>query len=90
MAQQHRLEVRASLLGNRMAAASDALAASYGEGGRPAFTEARTRREALDWWRQHRHDEYGQRVLERMPPWEIARLDADLQAWMTETEVTGE
>lgn len=86
MTTEHRLERRSTLLGRRMGAAADALAAQIGEGERPPFTEARTRNEALDWWRTHRHDEYGARVLERMPPWEIARLDADLGARMSGEE----
>lgn len=86
MPAQHRLELRSILLGRKMKAAADGLATQLGEGGRPPFTTARTRSEALEWWGVHRHDEYGQRVLERLPPWEIARLDADLAALRDPTQ----
>jgi hypothetical protein len=58
------------------------MAKQLGEGDRTPFTTAKTQREALEWWRVHRHDEYGQRVLERMRPWDIAQLDADLGAYV--------
>ena len=89
MPAQHRLERRAELLGRKMADATDAMARMLGQGERPPFTTALTRNESLAWWRQHRHDEYGQKVLERLPPWEIARLDADLGRYVNDEEVLG-
>lgn len=82
MTTQHRLERRARLLGQRMADASTAMAKQMGAGERPPFTTAQTRSEALAWWRAHRDDTYGAQALERLKPWEIAQLDADLGAYV--------
>lgn len=87
MTGQHRLEQRAQLLAGRMDTASKGLAQQLGAGDRPPFTTAMTRTESLDWWRQHRHDEAGAEVLARLRPWDIAQLDADLQAHINGPEV---
>ena len=84
---QHRLERRATLLAGQMDTASKGLAQQLGAGERPLFTTPMTKNESLAWWREHRHDEAGAQVLSRMQPWDIARLDADLQAFINGPEV---
>lgn len=71
----HRLEKRARMLAGRVAQVKDGLTAQLD--GRP-FTEAKTRTAALDWWAQHRNDQYGAEVLRQMDPVQISQLDAAL------------
>ena len=78
MSTEHRLERRARLLAERIRDASERLAQQLGAGERTPFTTAMTKSESLAWWRQHRHDEFGERALQRLQPWEIAQLDVDL------------
>ncbi len=78
MPSEHRLERRARLLAETMADATDRLAAQMGEHERPPFTTALTRAESLAWWRQHRHDDFGAKVLTRFTPAQIADLDLAL------------
>ena len=78
MRPEHRLERRAALLGAKMRALSEDLALQLGQGGRPPFTEARTRAAALSWWREHRHDAFGARALASMHPLDVVELDAAL------------
>lgn len=73
----HRLEKRARMLASRVGQIRDGLASQLD--GRP-FTEAKTRSAALDWWAQHRNDQYGAEVLRQMDPVRIAELDAALYA----------
>ena len=76
MPAQHPLERRASMLATRIKVLRDALRdAVAAPGERPPFTEHHSAAEAFAWWRLHRHDEYGQRVVERMRPEQVARLD---------------
>ena len=86
MTTQHRLERRATLLGQRMRELSTTLAQQLGAGDRPVFTTPMTKAESLAWWGEHRHDTYGQKVLETMQPWDIAQLDADLGALRDPTQ----
>lgn len=83
---QHRLERRATLLAGQMDTASKGLAQQLGAGERPLFTTPMTKAQSLDWWRLHRHDEAGAAALARLQPWDIARLDADLQAYINGPE----
>lgn len=73
----HRLEKRASMLASRMRQVHDGLTSQLD--GRP-FTSAMTKTAALDWWAQHRHDQYGAEVLRQMDPVKIAALDQALYA----------
>lgn len=84
MSGQHRLERRARLLASRIDAAGRGLGSILG--GRP-FTDAKTRSAALDWWSQHRTDQYGAEVLRQMDPVQIADLDAALYAHVNQQEV---
>lgn len=78
MPTEHRLERRARLLAERMRESSERLALQLGAGDRVPFTTAMTKAESLDWWRAHRHDEWGEKALQRMQPWDVAQLDLDL------------
>lgn len=76
MSSQHPLERRSSLLATRMLALRDALRdAVAAEGDRQPFTEHKTETEAFAWWRAHRNDEHGKKVVERMPPARVMELD---------------
>lgn len=80
MSAQHPLERRATMLATAIRRQKDALRDSVAAAGdRPPFTEHHTEREAFAWWRLHRNDEYGARVIERMKPDQIAALDL----WLT-------
>ncbi len=61
---KHRIEVMVDLLKE--------------PGQRPVFTKKLSRREALDWWRQHRTDALGLRVMATMTPDQIVSLDRAL------------
>lgn len=85
----HRLEKRSSMLASRMRQVGDGLASQLD--GRP-FTSAMTRSAALDWWAQHRSDQYGAEVLRKMDPVRIAELDQALYAHVnggTDAQATG-
>ena len=82
MADRTRLEHRSDLLAQKMRDTADRLSRQLGQGDRPSFTTPLARSAALDWWRAHRHDEYGAAALARLQPWDIAQLDADLAAAM--------
>jgi hypothetical protein len=90
MSAQHPLERRARMLAARIVGTKDALRnALAAEGERAPFTEHKTAAEAFAWWRAHLNDEYGARVLERMPPERIA----ELHLWLSrriEAERAGE
>lgn len=74
----HRLERRADMLAQKMRDSTNIFAQQMGEGQQPPFTTALTNREALDWWRLHRHDQYGAAVLQRFTPQQILDLDTSL------------
>ena len=48
------------------------------QGQRPPFTEALNDDNAMRFWRAHRYDMLGARVLQNMRPSDIAELDAAL------------
>ncbi len=62
-------------LTRRVELLKDAIAPS---GSRPLFTEQLSRSDALRFWRDHRYDDIGQRVLERMQPEAVMELDQAL------------
>lgn len=47
-------------------------------GRRPVFTKKMSEREALAWWRQHRNDELGMKVIANMRPEQTMALDRAL------------
>ena len=75
----HFLEQIADALGGEIAKEVDFLATALSApGGRPLFTERKTAREALTWWRKHYSDEYGQAVLKGYSPLQVMELNARL------------
>ena len=84
----HRLEGRSSLLAQRIVQRRDALAGMLrAPGDRALFTEHKPEGEALEWWRLHRNDALGKKVIERLvatnphdAPLKLAELDAALNA----------
>lgn len=76
---EHRLERRAKLLSAGLQARREALRmALAAPGQRPPFSEQLARPAALSWWRKHRGDELGARVLANMRPDSILELDQAL------------
>lgn len=71
-----RLERRAERLAAALHRRVITLSQSFGP--RPPFTEQFPKREALAWWRVHRFDELGQRVLQHFTPLQVLELDLDL------------
>ena len=88
---EHRLERRTRLLTLRVRERVDRLRDELAAPGqRPPFTEAKTAAEALAWWRAHRHDDLGQRVLARYTPDQIADLDVALARDLTAQDEAGQ
>lgn len=76
---EHVLERRAALLASRLTAQREVVRrALTPEGERPPFTRQLAKPDALAWWREHRHDDLGQRVLARLRPADVLELDAAL------------
>lgn len=62
----HRAEGRSALLAQRVTQRRDALAGMLrAPGDRTLFTEHKPEGEALDWWRLHRNDSLGKKVIDR-------------------------
>lgn len=80
-AAEHRLERRSRLLAGEITRRVETLGTMLGP--RPLWSEAKTRNEALAWWRKHRFDDLGSKILIRLKPDQIAGLD---QALTDETE----
>ena len=84
----HRLEGRSSLLAQRIIQRKDALSGMLrAPNDRALFTEHKPESEALDWWRIHRNDPLGKKVIDRLvatnphdAPLKLAELDAALNA----------
>jgi len=75
----YRVERRAALLSERITQRRQTLRDAYSPPGqRPPFTQTLSRRDALTWWRQHRSDDVGKQVLDRMSPNDIMNLDLAL------------
>jgi hypothetical protein len=75
------------MLASRVSQIKDGLASQLE--GRP-FTEAKTRTAALDWWAQHRNDQYGAEILRQMDPVGIAELDAALYQHVNQGETVAQ
>lgn len=76
---QHRLNTRVQLLTqaiNRRVGLLSQFLAPPGQA--PALHQQLSSTEALDWWRKHRYDQFGQQVLSNYSPEEVARLDNSL------------
>lgn len=80
-AAEHRLERRSRLLAQEASRRIETLKTMLGP--RPLWSAAKTRREALAWWRKHRFDDDGAKVLATLKPDQISDLD---RALVDETE----
>jgi hypothetical protein len=62
----HRIEGRSNLLAQRVVQRRDALAGMLrAPDDRPLFTQQMPDGEALEWWRRHRNDPLGKKVIDR-------------------------
>lgn len=76
---ENRLERRVQMLSDAMQARVRTLSESITPEGTPApFTERLSRSKAMEWWRQHRYDQYGQALTRRMNPQQVMDLDVRL------------
>lgn len=74
----HRIERRSNILAQRIAERRDNLAGALrAPGDRTLFTTHKPAPEALDWWRLHRNDTLGKKVIDRL--WETNPHDAPLK-----------
>lgn len=86
---EHVIERRARILGQKMQHRADVLAGFIApQGSRPPFTKQLENNTALKWWREHRYDPLGNRVLQNMRMADIAELDTAL-AQMADSEASG-
>ena len=58
-------------------------------GQRPVFTKKLSQREALAWWRAHRTDPLGMRLMATMSPGQIMDIDRALSAQIEEEKEVG-
>ena len=73
---EHVLERRAKLLGERASHLRESLAESLrSASGRPLFTKQVSQREALGWWRKHRYDGLGAQALGGLTREQVMELD---------------
>ncbi len=73
------MERRAKLLADAIRHRAERLARILKEPGkRTVFTTRLPEREALEWWRAHRNDEAGNRLMAGMKPERILELDRAL------------
>lgn len=73
------VERRSNMLAEAMQRRVDMFAQQLRPAGqRPPFTQQLNEENALKFWRAHRYDDMGARVLQNMPPQSIAELDAAL------------
>jgi hypothetical protein len=76
---EHVIERRSRLLSQKMASRVTMLRNFIAPpGARPPFTKQMQNDMALQWWKVHRYDEIGSRVLTMMQPADIAELDSAL------------
>lgn len=81
------MERRANLLAERLKARVDLMANMMRPGGRAIFHTRKSEVEALKFWRAHRYDELGEKVLSTWRPDQILKLDLRL-AQANESEGT--
>lgn len=73
------LERRASRIAERLKERRETLRYVVAPpGDRPLFHEAKTKSDALAWWRKNRHNDHGAKVLANYTPQQIADLDLAL------------
>jgi hypothetical protein len=78
---EYGIERRARMLAGRIVSQKDLIVnALRPKGQRPPFTEQVSEAEALAFWKQHRYDGTGKRVLAAMKPADIMELDMALQS----------
>ena len=84
---EHVIERRARILAQKMQHRVDVLSGFIAPPGeRPPFTKQLQNETALKWWREHRYDPLGNRVLQGMRPADIAELDSALAQVMDAQE----
>ncbi len=89
MTVEHPLEKRVKALSEAIKSRRELYAnALRPPGSRPAFTQQFSQQQALAWWREHRYDDLGQRVVDRMSPQNIMELDQALSQ-ANDSELTG-
>ena len=72
-------ERQAHMLAGKIQSTKEMLRTSLAPAGqRPPFTEQLSQGEALNWWRQHRNDEYGKQMVSKMGQQDVMELDAAL------------
>jgi hypothetical protein len=76
--EQHPLERRAAMLGERFAKRVDLMANLMRPDGRALFSQRLPEQQALTFWRKHRNDELGQAVLSTWSPVQVLELDQRL------------
>jgi hypothetical protein len=86
---EYRVERRARLLGEAMKQRATLFAEFLRPPGeRPPFTQLLQEPIALKFWREHRYDDIGARVLANMKPVDIAELDSALTQHVEEQQMT--
>jgi hypothetical protein len=78
--QGYPIERLATLLGQRIPKRIEQVSTAFGAGGRPAFSQQLSQKEALGWWQRNRFTPAGQQVLGLMKPDQILELDQALAA----------
>ncbi len=86
----HILERRSYMLAERIGSRIDTIRNAVApEGTRPPFSEQLSKPEALRWWKEHFHDDLGQRVKANMTPEAQMELTQALSK-ANEADMTGE
>jgi len=83
---QHPVERRTSLLASRLTEQVGLIREMLGP--RPLFSERLSKPEALAWWRAHRYDSLGARVLDTYKPEDVLGLDVEMGR-VNEAEMMG-
>ncbi len=79
MANQHRLERRATLLAGAIQRQLRIISTVVGPPGeRPPFTRQLSAPDAMKWWREHRFDEMGLAMMSKLPVDKQLELDVAL------------
>lgn len=87
---QHTLERRSALLAEKMRGRINDLKQSLtAPQGRILYRTKMSQSDALNWWAQHRYDQYGQKALAGLDPQSIFQLDAALAQHVNSQEEQG-
>ena len=88
---EYALERRARLMGQKLRQRLRVVKGVVApEGERPLFHEAKSKSEALGWWRANRHSKHGEKILATWRPEDVASLDVALAQQIESDSLLGD